>query len=90
MYQELHAAMRKSDGVGVHGEGFRAPRARKLYLMPVLPRAETPEVFRGFGTGVLEKLHLDAARRRPSDGHIEKHNGVSSSDRLIRYEDGQR
>lgn len=51
--------------------------------MPVFPRAETPEVFRGFGTGVLEKLHLDAPRRRPSDGHIEEHNRVSSCDRLF-------
>lgn len=51
--------------------------------MPVFPRAETLEIFGGFGTGVLEKLHLDAARRRPSDSHIEKHNRISSRNRLF-------
>jgi len=39
-----------------------------LYLMPVFSGAETPEIFRGFGTGVLEELHLDAPSRRASDG----------------------
>jgi len=50
--------------------------------MPVLPRTEPPEVFCRFRTGVLEKLHLDAARRRPSDGHIKEHDGISSGNRL--------
>jgi len=53
-----------------------------LYLMPVFSGAETPEIFRGFGTGVLEELHLDAPSRRASDGDIEKHDRVSSRDGL--------
>lgn len=66
-----------------HTRRFRNARVQRPHLMSVFPRAETPEIFCGFGTGVLEKLHLDAARRCPSDGHVEKHDRVSSCNRLF-------
>lgn len=52
----------------------------------MFPRTEAPEVFRGFGTRVLEELHLDAPRRRAADGDVEKYHGVPSGDRLKRSE----
>lgn len=54
--------------------------------MPVFPGAEAPEILRGFGASVLEQLHLDAPRRRPADGHVEKHDRITSCDRLKRGE----
>ena len=55
------------------------------HLAAVLPGAELPEVFRRLGAGVLEELHLDAARRGASDGDVKEHHWVSSRDRLPRF-----
>ena len=62
---------------------WAAPVAERLPLAPQLAGAELPEVFRRPRRQRREELDLHSACSLPGDGHVQKHDGMTSTERFL-------